>query len=157
MMVGQNSAEQLSIDGKTLRGSRSVEGPATHCVSLFCNTLTAMVGQVSSKGKGLEIPDALRLLEETDLKGIIVTGDAMFTQVELTRKIVDKGGDYVLPVKNNQAGLKDAVELALNDPCLPKKTLRKRPMATMAGWKNGTLRLPICPLYMTKNGLISNR
>ena len=132
VMVGKDSIDHLSIDGKTLRGSRSVEGPATHCVSVFCNALTAMVGQVSSKSKGLEIPDALRLLESIDLNGIIITGDAMFTQTEITQKIVDKGGHYVLPVKDNQPSLQDAVELALNDPCIPKKTLRKTQIATMA-------------------------
>ena len=116
--------QQISIDGKTIRGSKSAEHPATHCVSVFCNALGAVVGQVSSKGKGLEIPDAVRLLESIDLKGVIVTGDAMFTQSSLTKIITEKGGHYVLPLKNNQKSLKDAVELALDDPLIQKKILR---------------------------------
>jgi hypothetical protein len=108
--------QQLSIDGKTIRGSKSAEHPATHCVSVFCNALTAVVGQVSSKGKGLEIPDALRLLESIDLKDVIVMGDAMFTQASITQVITEKGGHYVLPLKNNQKSLKEAVELALIGP-----------------------------------------
>ena len=114
-----------SLDGKTIRGSKSAEHPATHCVSVFCDDLTAVIGQVSSKGKGLEIPDAFRLLESIDLKGgVIVTGDAMFTQSSLTEIITEKGGHYVFPLKNNQKSLKEAVELALDDPLIQKKILR---------------------------------
>ena len=116
--------QHISIDGKTIRGSKSADHPATHCVSVFCDDLTAVIGQVSSKGKGLEIPDAFRLLESIDLKGVIVTGDAMFTQSSLTKIITEKGGHYVLPLKNNQKSLKEAVELALDDPLIQKKILR---------------------------------
>lgn len=47
----------------------------------------------------MESPDALKLLDRLDLKARIITGDAMFCQKSIVAKIVEKGGDYVLPVK----------------------------------------------------------
>jgi predicted transposase YbfD/YdcC len=49
-----------------------------------------------------EIPEAPRLLAPLDLRGQVVTADAMHVQRGLARFIVDKGGDYVLTVKDNQ-------------------------------------------------------
>jgi hypothetical protein len=48
----------------------------------------------------------------------------MFTQSSLTKIITEKGGHYVFPLKNNQKSLKEAVELALDDPLIQKKILR---------------------------------
>ena len=90
---------QLSIDGKTLRGSKDADGNAEHVLSAFCTAPGQSVGHRSSRGKGFEIPDAMRLLEKIDLENVIVTGDAMFCQKTITDQIVKKGGDYVLPVK----------------------------------------------------------
>ena len=61
-----------------------------------------MLGHEASRGKGLEIPDALKLLERLDVKGKIVTGDAIFCQKSMTANIVERGGDYVLPVKDTE-------------------------------------------------------
>lgn len=94
--------EQIAIDGKTLRGSKDAQGKAEHVLSAFCSALEQSVGHTSSRGKGREIPDALRLLETIDLEGMIVTGDAIFCQKTITSRIVEKGGDYLLPVKDNQ-------------------------------------------------------
>ncbi len=93
---------QLSIDGKTLRGSKDADGNAEHVLSAFCAALGQSAGHCSSRGKGMEIPDAMRLLDKIDLAGLIVTGDAMFCQKTIAYRIVEKGGDYVLPVKRNQ-------------------------------------------------------
>ncbi len=63
----------LSLDGKTLRGSKDADGRAEHVLSAFCVALDQSVGPVSSRGKGREIPDALRLIDQLDLTGKIVT------------------------------------------------------------------------------------
>ena len=63
----------LSLDGKTLRGSKDADGKAEHVLSAFCVALDQSVGHVSSRGKGMEIPDALRLIDQLDLTGKIVT------------------------------------------------------------------------------------
>lgn len=107
---------QVAIDGKTLRGSKDAKGCAEHVLSAFCGLLEQSVGHVSSRGKGLEIPDALRLLDKLDLSGKVVTGDAIFCQKTITSKITDKGGDYLLPVKRNQKDLLEEIETAFRDP-----------------------------------------
>ncbi len=55
-----------------LRGSKDADGKAEHVLSAFCVALDQSVGPVSSRGKGREIPDALRLIDQLDLTGKIV-------------------------------------------------------------------------------------
>src|SRR4249919_3898706 len=69
--------------------------------------------------KGLEIPDALKLLERLDMTGKIVTGDAIFCQKSIATKIVERGGDYLFPVKDNQKTLRRDIETAFNEPVFP--------------------------------------
>ena len=109
----------LSLDGKTLRGSKDAAGKAEHVLSAFCVALDQSVGHVSSRGKGMEIPDALRLIDQLDLTGKIVTGDAIFCQKTITSKVVGKGGDDVLPVKGNQKNLRDEIKTAFTEPVSP--------------------------------------
>ena len=116
---------QLSIDGKTLRGSKDAGGNAEHVLSAFCATLGQSVGHSSSRGKGMEIPDAMRLLEKIDLEGMIVTGDAMFCQKTITYRIVEKGGDYVLPVKKNQKDLHEEIGTAFSEPVFSPRTMAR--------------------------------
>ncbi len=119
----ETMSRQLSIDGKTLRGSKDADGKAEHVLSAFSAVLGQSVGHSSSRGKGFEIPDALRLLERVDLKNMIVTGDAMFCQKPMTHLIVGKGGDYVLPVKKNQKDLHEEIGTAFNEPAFPPRTM----------------------------------
>ena len=90
------------------------------CHSAFCSSLQTVLGHEASRSKGLEIPDALKLLERLDLKGKIVTGDAIFCQKSIAAKIVERGGDYVFPVKDNQKTLRQDIETAFNEPVFPR-------------------------------------
>jgi hypothetical protein len=110
---------QLSIDGKTLRGSKDADGNAEHVLSAFCAALGQSLGHRSSRGKGRKIPDAMRLLETINLEGMIVTGDAIFCQKTITSRIAEAGGDYVLPVKRNQKDLHEEITTAFNEPVFP--------------------------------------
>ena len=109
----------LSLDGKTLRGSKDADGKAEHVLSAFCVALDQSVGPVSSRGKGMAIPDALRLIDQLDRTDKIVTGDAIFCQKTITSKVVGKGGDDVLPVKDNQKDLRDEIKTAFTEPVFP--------------------------------------
>ena len=117
-------ARHIAIDGKTMRASKDGEGKAEHVLSAFCGGLQTVLSHESSRGKGLEIPDALKLLERLDLKGKIVTGDAIFCQKSITAKIVESGGDYVFPIKDNQKTLRENVETAFEEPVFPPCPLR---------------------------------
>ena len=84
-----------------------------------CAAACRLLGHEASRSKGLEIPDALKLLERLDLRGKIVTGDAIFCQKSIAAKIVERGGDYVFPVKDNQKTLRQDIETAFNEPVFP--------------------------------------
>lgn len=95
----------LSLDGKTVRGSREGEVPGQHLVAAYAPQVEAVVAQLRVDAKTNEHKAALRLLGILPLQGKVVTGDAMFCQRDLAAAIVDAGGDYVFVVKDNQPGV----------------------------------------------------
>jgi predicted transposase YbfD/YdcC len=97
--------KQIAIDGKTLRGSRKDGLGALHLVSAWVSKNHVSLGQVAVNEKSNEITAIPKLLELLDLKGALVTIDAMGCQKDIARKIVAGGGDYLLTVKNNQETL----------------------------------------------------
>ena len=109
-------ARHIAIDGKKMRASKDGEGNAEHVLSAFCGGLRTVLSNEASRGKGLEIPDALKLLDRLDLKDKIVTGVAIFCQKSITAKIVERGGDYRFAIKDNQRTLRENVEAAFNEP-----------------------------------------
>lgn len=110
-LVGTRDARLLSIDGKSLRGShdRKQELGALHLVSVWATEHHLTLAQVATSEKSNEITAIPQVLDLVDVKNAIVTIDAMGTQTAIAAKIVDGGGDYVLPVKGNQGGLEEAV------------------------------------------------
>lgn len=124
VVMGEDERHRhLSMDGKTMVASKDGEGRAVHCVSVFCHALQHVIDHTASRGKGLEIPDALKLLDRIDLKNKVVTGDALFCQKSIAEKIKERGGDYVLPVKKNQKNLLDDVQTAFKEPVFPPRKL----------------------------------
>jgi predicted transposase YbfD/YdcC len=101
----------LAIDGKTLRRShdrRKALG-ALHSVSIWASEFGLSLGQVACEEKSNEITAIPELLRLVDIKGAIITIDAMGTQKAIAEQIVDSGADYVLALKGNQGTLHDAV------------------------------------------------
>jgi len=121
----KGDARHLAMDGKTMRGSKDEDGKAMHCVSVFCAALMQVSGHTASRGKGLEIPDALALLAQLDLRDKIVTGDALMCQKSITTVIIEGGGDYVLPVKDNQKTLRENIETAFTSPVFSPQQLAR--------------------------------
>lgn len=115
----------MAIDGKTMRATKNEKGNAAHVLSAFCCGLRAVLGTKASQSKGMEIPDALKLLDDLNLENKIITGDAMFCQKSLTEKIVAKGGDYLFPVKKNQKNLLSNIATAFEEPVFPPLGLRQ--------------------------------
>lgn len=106
----------VAIDGKTLRGSRNGEQMPIHLVSAFASEAGIVLGQVKTHEKSNEITAIPELLEWLDVRGAIVTIDAMGCQKAIAEKIVDKGGDYLLALKGNQSRLHDDVRLHFEEP-----------------------------------------
>jgi len=75
-----------------------------------------VLGQQASETKSNEITAIPLLLERLALTGALVTIDAMGTQTRIAQAILDRGGDYLLALKDNQASLHDEVRRYLNDP-----------------------------------------
>lgn len=100
----------INIDGKVLRGTIPTgETQGTHLIAAYVPETGVVLMQIEVECKANEIVAAPKLLEQLDLTGCIVTGDAMFTQRDLCIQIVDTGGDYVLPVKANQQAVQHAI------------------------------------------------
>src|SRR4051812_15138706 len=76
-----------------------------HLVSAWAVDAKLSLGQVAVDGKSNEITAIPVLLGMLNLKGALVTIDAMGCQKEVARMIVAGGGDYALTVKDNQANL----------------------------------------------------
>jgi len=103
--------EVIAVDGKTIRGSRDIaKGKrATHIVSAWAAENRLVLGQIATDEKSNEITAIPQLLELLELKGCIVTIDAMGCQKTIAEKIVECDADYVLGLKANQQELHDDV------------------------------------------------
>lgn len=100
----------LAIDGKTLRGSASAALAPLHLVSAWATEANISLGEVAVAGKSNEIKAIPELLKLLDLKGALVTIDAIGCQKAIAQQIVDKRGDYLLAVKANQEHLLEDVQ-----------------------------------------------
>ena len=101
----------LAVDGKTLRRShdRRKGLGALHSVSVWASDFGLSLGQVACAEKSNEITAIPELLRLVDIKGAIITIDAMGTQKAIAEQIIDSDADYVLALKGNQGTLHQAV------------------------------------------------
>ena len=131
----------IAIDGKSIR--RSFEhawdrSGMTHLVSAFAAENKLVFAQVAVKDKENEIVAIPKLLELLDLDGAVVTIDAMGCQRSIARQIVERGGDYLLAVKDNQPTLHTQVqklmdELILESGSNPQHAIRHDVIETVDG------------------------
>ncbi|AMV26072.1 Transposase DDE domain protein [Gemmata sp. SH-PL17] len=108
--IAPRAFEQISIDGKTLRGSRDGDVPGQHLVAAYAPAVEAVLAQVRVGSKTNEHKAALGLLGILPLQGRVVVGDAMFCQRDVAEQVIDRGGEYLLVVKDNQPGLEADIE-----------------------------------------------
>ena len=99
----------IALDGKTARGSKDGVASPLHLVSAYATSLKLSLGQEGAAGKGNELKAIRALLNTLVLQGCIVTIDALGCQTDVAATIVERGGDYVLAVKNNQKTLSEAI------------------------------------------------
>ena len=116
-IAGSLKGEVVAFDGKVLRGSfdRASAKSALHSVSAWVCGMKLCLGLKSVEDKSNEIPAVQELIDLLDLKGAIVTADAMHCQVETAARIVGKEADYVLIAKGNQGSLQAAIREALTE------------------------------------------
>ncbi len=104
------AGEVVAIDGKTLCGTRETgKKQLVHLVSAWASANNLVLGQRKVDEKPNEITAIPKLRDALELAGTVVTIDAMGCQREIAQRIIDKKGDYVLAVKDNQGLLAEQV------------------------------------------------
>ena len=108
--LGDQQRPTFAVDGKTLRRShnRKAKLGALHSVSVWASEFGLSLGQVATAEKSNEITAIPQLLSLVDIRGAIITIDAMGTQTAIAEAIIDGGGDFVLALKGNQESLYEA-------------------------------------------------
>lgn len=107
------AGQQVAIDGKSLRGSRD-GGGMIHMISAFATQARIVLASHAIPDKENEITAIPDLLSQLDIKGAVVTIDAMGCQKRIAQAIVEQQADYVLALKENHATLYDDVQLWLD-------------------------------------------
>ena len=109
--VELGEGELIALDGKTHRRShdRKRGVKALHLVSAWACRNGVVLGQVKTDEKSNEITVVPELPERLELKGCIVTLDAMGCQRAIAAQVQEGGGDYVLSLKRNHRGLEAEV------------------------------------------------
>jgi len=121
-LSGLLAGKQIAVDGKELRRSfdHAWDKSGLHLVTAWCVQENLVLAQQAVAEKSNEItaiPEVLKLL---DIKGAVVTVDAMGTQTDIAAQIVKAGGDYVMAVKKNHPTLCNSIQLALDEMILEK-------------------------------------
>ncbi len=111
----------VTIDGKTLRGTIPLgQRRGVHLVAAYLPAEGVVLAQVEVQEKANELTVAPTLLAQLDLSGVVLTGDAMFAQRNLSVQIVKGGGDYLWKVKENQSDLLNDIKTLFEPPPLTK-------------------------------------
>ena len=124
-MMNQGEGEKLkriiAIDGKTMRGNTQGDIPPSHIISAWCKEDGICIGQEAVSEKSNEITAIPQLLARIQIKGQIVTIDAMGTQSKIAKQIRRKNADYVLALKANHHNLHSDVREYFADEEFQKK------------------------------------
>ena len=132
--TGVKPWDRVAVDGKALRGSDGETVPGTYLVAAYAHAAGAVLAEVRTAGKGHELAAAKAVLKDVPLEGCLVTGDALLTQRDLCEQVVADGGDYLLPVDDNQPALLADAAAAFSPmgPREPARAGRADPAAVAA-------------------------
>jgi predicted transposase YbfD/YdcC len=109
--MARENRSVIAVDGKTIRGSKNAKHKAYHVISAFAAENQITLGELAVNEKSNEITAVPELLDLIDVKGGIVTADAMSCQKDIVEKIGSKEADYVIALKENQPALYEDVKL----------------------------------------------
>ena len=118
-LAGEGSPGHVALDGKTARGSKAKGSEAAHLLTAYCRAAQGVACELRVEPGENEITTAYRLLKKLPLKGVVLTGDAIFTQKRICRRVKEGGGDYFFVVKDNQESLQGDIAAAFIDPISP--------------------------------------
>jgi hypothetical protein len=112
--TGVARIDALAVDGKALRGVERPGVPGVYLVGVYAHAAGTVIAQLRTEGKGHELAAAGQVLRDVPVAGRVVTGDALLTQRGLCAQIVEGGGDYLLPVDENQPALRADLDAAFS-------------------------------------------
>ena len=109
--------KQICIDGKTICSTATMKNheKPMHIITALLADESVSLGQITVESKSNEIPAVRELIELLNLKGAVLTMDAMHCQKETAELIIDNGGDYVLQLKGNQGNFYKDVYAMFDD------------------------------------------
>lgn len=146
--------KQICIDGKALRRSfeRGKANSAVHMVNAWSTGVSLSLGQVKVDGKSNEITAMPKLLELLNVKGHIVSADAIHCQVKTANNILEQGGDYLLGLKGNQEYLEDRVKEKFQKKSGPGSRSCKKDSHKTKEKSHGRLEKRSCTVLTPKDG-----
>jgi predicted transposase YbfD/YdcC len=100
----------VRVDGKTVRGARNADGSQVHLLAALAGVQGVVAAQTEVGAKTNEIPMIIPLLDGLDLDQAVVTADALHCQRATADYLHRRGADFILPAKDNQPGLFDALD-----------------------------------------------
>ena len=109
--MGQLAQYQVCVDGKEVRGTikKGHKHASVQILTVWVREVNASLGEVRISTKSNEIDATPELLKVLDLQGAVVTADALNCQKKTARTILDRGGQYLLALKENQGALFEQV------------------------------------------------
>ena len=108
-----------AVDGKDIRGARA-HGAPVFLVSVVRHGSGVILGEQCVAHKTNEITAVPSLLAGRDLRGTVTTLDALLTQRNIARQVLNQQGDYVMVVKRNQPQVWDAIDTLFHASPLPR-------------------------------------
>ena len=121
-LSGLLAGKQIAIDGKTLRRSfeHAWDKSGLHLITAWCVQENLVLAQLAVDEKSNEITAVPELLKLLDIRGAVVTVDALNTQTQTAEQVVKGGGDYMMAVKENHPTLCDTIQRNLDEMILEK-------------------------------------
>ncbi|MEP6677474.1 MAG: ISAs1 family transposase [Ferruginibacter sp.] len=118
-----NDNRYIHVDGKSIKGSRdeSKGKKMLHIVHAWSSSNSVLLGQFKTDEKSNEITAIPELLKMLDIKGCVITIDAMGCQHQIAEQIVEQGADYILAVKDNQKELSEQIQTAFEHQAIQSK------------------------------------
>jgi predicted transposase YbfD/YdcC len=143
---GGQQSRQIVLDGKTLRGTiPKGKTQGVHLLAAYLPDEGIVLHQIEVENKENEIVAAPKLLSQLDIKGRMVSGDAMFTHRKISVQVLAQGGDYMWMVKDNQPILREDVARFFE------------PARQTAGWHRPTMRQETAQKTSKAHGRVETR
>ena len=150
-LAKKTDSKVIAIDGKCSRHSFDGDGNMLHMVSAFATEARIVLGQEKVSQKSNEITAIPKMLNWLDVKGHIVTIDAMGCQYEIANQIVKKEGDYIFALKGNQGSLAEDVKLYFEDNTLYLEDKKLKKTSRHIDYDKGHGRLETRECRVTNN------